>query len=95
MATQTERVKWDHWDPTHWHHVLKDHGCDNLAIDTFMLMAQLPHDQAKCPSNQIISYLRCKEVREPSKLVHRWSIDARLKIVKKLEYQLWIDTTKR
>ena len=92
--TQTEKVQWDHWDPTNWHHILKDAGCDDLAIDTFMLMAQLPHDEAKYHSNQIISYLRCKDVGDPSKLVHRWAIDARKKVLNKLEYQGYIDKRK-
>ena len=92
VATQTDRVMWNQWDPANWHHILKDAGCDALAIDTFMLMAQLPHDQAKCHANQIISYLRCKEVREPSRLVHRWAIDARKKVLSKMEYEGYIDT---
>ena len=57
-----------------------------------MLMAQLPHDEAKYHANQIISYLRAKDVREPSKLVHRWAIDARKKVLEKMEWQLYIDT---
>ena len=92
VATQTERVQWDHWDPTQWLHVLKDHGCDKLAIDTFMLMAQLPHDEAKYHANQIISYLLSKRVQEPSKLVHSWAIDSRKKVLNKLEYEMYIDT---
>ena len=87
--TQTERVE---WGPAHWHHILKDAGCDRLAIDTFMLMAQLPHDEAKYHSNQIMSYLQCKDVRDASRLVHRWAIDARKKVLSKMEYQMYIDT---
>ena len=95
VATQTHRVMWDHWDPKNWLHILEDAGCDQLAIDTFMLMAQLPHPEATYHSNQIMSFLLAQKVRKPSQLVHSWSIDARLKILKKLEWQLWIDTTKR
>ena len=89
---QTERVQWDRWGPATWHHILRDAGCDQLAIDTFMLMAQLPHDEAKCHSNQIMSYLQCKDVRDASRLVHRWAIDARKKVLSKMEYQMYIDT---
>ena len=88
---QTEPVMWDHWNPRNWHHILKDAGCYDLAIDTFMLMAQLPHDEARYWSNQIMSYLRSKHVRDASKLVHSWSIDARKKVLEKMEYQLYID----
>ena len=95
QAVQTERVRWDQWDPANWLHILKDKECDKIAIDTFMLMAQLPHPEATYHSNQIMSYLLAQNVRKPSQLVHSWSIDARLQILKQLEWQLWIDPTKR
>ena len=88
---QTEPVMWEHWNPRHWHHILKDAGCDDLAIDTFMLMAQLPHTEASYWANTIMSYLRTHHVRDASKLVHSWSIDSRKKILAKMEWQLYID----
>ena len=58
--------------------------CDELAQNTFMEMAQLPHNDANVHANQIVSYLLSKDVTGPSKLVHKWSLDAFKKVKAKL-----------
>ena len=83
-ATQTEYPQLDRWDPTRWLWVLEGAGCDQLAQNTFMELAQLPHDEASYHANQIVSYLRCKDVRNPSKLVHSWALDGCRKVQAKL-----------
>ena len=83
-ATQTAYPQWDRWDPTRWLWVLEEAGCDQLAQNTFMELAQLPHDEASYHANQIVSYLRCKDVRNPSKLVHSWALDGCKKVQAKL-----------
>ena len=83
-ATQTAYPQWDRWDPTRWLWVLEGAGCDQLAQNTFMELAQLPHDEASYHANQIVSYLRCKDVRNPSKLVHSWARDGCRKVQAKL-----------
>ena len=83
-ATQTEYPQWNRWDPTRWLWVLEGAGCDQLALNTFMQLAQLPHDEASYHANQIVSYLRCKDVRDPSKLVHSWARDGCRKVQAKL-----------
>ena len=83
-ATQTAYPQWDRWDPTRWLWVLEGAGCDQLAQNTFMELAQLPHDEASYHANQIVSYLRCKDVRNPSKLVHSWALDGCKKVQAKL-----------
>ena len=83
-ATQTEYPQLDRWDPTRWLWVLEGAGCDQLALNTFMQLAQLPHDEASYHANQIVSYLRCKDVTNPSKLVHSWALDGCKKVQAKL-----------
>ena len=83
-ATQTEYPQWNRWDPTRWLWVLEEAGCDQLAQNTFMELAQLPHDEASYHANQIVSYLRCKDVKNPSKLVHSWALDGCKKVQAKL-----------
>ena len=88
QASQTETVQWNVWDPTRWLHVLQEAGCDQLAQDTFMNMAQLPRAEASYHANQIVSYLRAKTIRDASRLVHRWALDADRKVKTKLSWEV-------
>ena len=88
QASQIETVQWNVWDPTRWLPVLQEASCDQLAQDTFMNMAQLPHAEASYHANQIVSYLRCKTVRDASRLVHRWALDADRKVKTKLSWEV-------
>ena len=36
---------------------------------------------------QIVSYLRCKDVTDPSRLVHKWALDADRKVKYKLSWE--------
>ena len=85
-ATQTEHPQWNAWDPKRWLWVLEDAGCDKLAQTTWLSMARLPHDEDFYHANQIVSYLRCKDVADPSMLVHKWALDADRKVKFKLSW---------
>ena len=73
--------------PSNWLYVLTQSGCDQLAQDTFMAMAQLPQVEASYHANKIVSYLLTKQVRCPSKLVHSWALDADKKVKHKLSWE--------
>ena len=73
------------FEAARWFHALDRAGCDDLAKETFFLLASLPSDEAKYHANSIVSYLLCKKVQGPSRLVHKWACDCRRKVTGKLD----------
>ena len=73
------------FDAQSWRDELAKHGVDQCAKDAFFLLAQLPHDLAKIQGNCIIAYLQTRKIRDASRLVHKWSIDARRQVIDALK----------
>ncbi|HIE69668.1 MAG TPA: hypothetical protein EYP98_05600 [Planctomycetes bacterium] len=58
---------------------MTDHGCDDLAVESFMLLAQMG-DEGRRRANELLFKVKGKALRNPSAFVHKSVVNARQEI---------------